>query len=83
MNTITLHLHYPPDLPERDTDVLIFDASRPQGTLGAYLGEDANGTIWIDAQGFSVDQVLAWCEMPRLPAAPAARELVLRGRART
>ncbi len=80
MRTITLHLHYPPaDMPAADTDVLIFDASRPEGTLGAYQGEDTNGPIWVAAQGEGIADVVAWCEMPRLPAAPAARELVLRG----
>lgn len=83
MATITLTLHYPPaDMPDADTDVIVFDASSPEGQLGAYVGDDAEGPIWVNAQGEGVAGVLAWSEMPRLPSAPAARELVLRGGAR-
>jgi len=80
MTTITLQLHYPPvDMPDADTDVLIFDASSPEGQLGAYIGHESDGPVWVDAQGALVRDVVAWCEMPRLPAAAQARELVLRG----
>lgn len=80
MPTITLSLRYPPaDMPDADTDVIVFDTSSPEGQLGAYVGDDDEGPIWVNAQGEGVAAVVAWCEMPRLPAAPAARELVLRG----
>lgn len=80
MSTITLSLHYPPaEMPDADTDVIVFDASSPEGQLGAYVGDDADGPLWVNAQGEGITGVVAWCEMPRLPAAPAARALVLRG----
>lgn len=83
MATITLTLHYPPaDMPDADTDVIVFDESSSEGQLGAYVGTDDDGPIWVNAQGEGVAGVVAWCEMPRLPAAPAARDLVLRGGAR-
>ena len=83
MATITLTLHYPPaDMPDADTDVIVFDESSPEGQLGAYVGHESDGPVWADAQGGLVHGVKAWCEMPRLPSAPAARELVLRGGAR-
>ena len=83
MPTITLSLHYPPaDMPDADTDVIVFDASNPEGQLGAYMGHDDEGPQWHDAQGGRIEAVVAWCDMPCLPAAPAARELVLRGGAR-
>lgn len=80
MATITLALHYPPaEMPDADTDVIVFDESSPEGQLGAYVGDDEDGPIWVNVQGEGVAGVVAWCEMPCLPAAPAARELVLRG----
>lgn len=83
MSTITLHLHHPPaDMPDADTDVIVFDESSPEGQLGAYVGEDTDGPLWVNAQGEGIAGVVAWSHMPRLPAAPAARELVLRGGAR-
>ena len=80
MSTITLQIHrLPGDMPDADTDVIVFDESSPEGQLGDCVGEAADGPLWVNAKGEGITGVLAWCEMPRLPAAPAARALVLRG----
>jgi hypothetical protein len=60
-------------LPDADTDVLIFDASSPEAQLGAYVGHDDDGPIWVDAQGGGVRDVTHWAQMPRLNARGNAR----------
>lgn len=81
MTTLNLLLHYPPaDMPDADTDVLVWDASSPIAQLGAYIGEESDGPVWNDAQGFLItDKVVAWAEMPVLAEKPAAVTLALRG----
>lgn len=54
-------------LPDADTDVLIFDGSDPEAQLGAVVGADEEGAIWVNAQGEGVAGVTYWAEMPRLP----------------
>lgn len=64
MTTITLHLHAVADqLPDADTDVLIFDASSDEAQLGALNWTDP--IEWVDAQGAPVEGVTHWAEMPR------------------
>lgn len=64
---IGLAVHYPPDdMPDADTDVIIFDDTSPHGQLGAYVGHDEEGALWVNAQGEGVAGVVAWCEMPKL-----------------
>lgn len=53
-------------LPDADTDVLIFDTSNEEGQLGAYVGHDEDGPIWVDAQGQGVPGVTHWGNLPRL-----------------
>ncbi len=70
---IGLAVHYPPsDMPDADTDVIIFDASSPEGQLGALTCTDP--VEWVDSHGATVTGVIAWCEMPKLqpPAEPRA-----------
>lgn len=56
-------------LPDADTDVLIFDDPEVEGQLGAYVGSDDEGPIWVDAQGQGVAGVTHWAKLPRLPKA--------------
>lgn len=56
-------------LPDADADVIIFDGPGTQGQLGAYVGDDDAGPIWVDAQGEGVAGVTHWAEWPTLPAA--------------
>ena len=74
MTTISITLHYPPaDMPDADTDVLVFDASSPEAQLGAYVGQESDGPVWVNAQGEIItDVVVAWAEMPVLAEKPAA-----------
>lgn len=74
MTTLSLPLHYPPaDMPDADTDVLVWDASSPIAQLGAYIGEESDGPVWNDAQGFLItEKVVAWAEMPVLAEMPAS-----------
>lgn len=51
-------------LPDADTDVLIFDSTSPEAQLGAYIGHDDLGPLWVDAQGANVANVTHWVEMP-------------------
>jgi hypothetical protein len=63
---VTLMLHHLPDLPDADTDVIVFFKSGPS-SLGAWDGER-----WIDTGGMAFehadDQVVAWAEFPELSA---------------
>jgi hypothetical protein len=76
-NGVLLHLVAVPvaeQLPDADTDVLIFDGADPEGQLGAYVGHDEVGPIWVDAQGQGVAGVTHWAELPRLVKAEDLRE---------
>lgn len=53
-------------LPDADTDVLIFDQAHDQAQLGAYVGSDEDGPVWVNAQGEGVLSVHHWAELPRL-----------------
>lgn len=68
MISITLQIHAVAEqLPDDDTDVLIFDRVDEEGQLGAYVGHTASGVpMWVDAQGERVGGVTHWAEMPRL-----------------
>ncbi len=65
-DTITLALHYLPELPDADLDVIVFFAAG-DSTLGAWDGER-----WIAPCGFPLDQtvsteqVVAWADTPSL-----------------
>lgn len=70
MTTLTLTLHYPPaDMPDADTDVLIWAEGDQEAQLGAYIGEESDGPVWSGAQGRIVPRVVAWAEMPVLKLA--------------
>lgn len=58
--------HVPDAMPDADTDVLVWDASSPEAQLGAYVGEESDGPVWVNAQGEMISDVVAWSEMPRL-----------------
>lgn len=76
MTTIILDLHHPADcLPDADTDVLVLADGDTEMQLGAYVGEESDGPVWVDAQGEILPRVTAWAEMPvlRLPAPAAGR----------
>lgn len=54
--------------PDADTDVILFDSAHEVRQLGAYMGDDENGQIWVDVHGRQLsDKVLHWCDLPRLP----------------
>lgn len=76
MTTLTLAVHYPPaDMPDADTDVLVWAEGEEEAQLGAYVGHESDGPVWVDAQGAIVPRVVAWAEMPLLqrPAEVAGR----------
>lgn len=68
MITIELQVHEvaTDGLPDADTDVLIFDKPDAEAQLGAYVGHDEDGPLWVDAQGEGVNAVMHWAELPRL-----------------
>jgi len=74
MTTITINVHYPhADMPDADTDVLVLAEGDTEMQLGAYVGEESDGPVWVDAQGEILPRVTAWAKMPMLrPAAPVA-----------
>lgn len=64
--TITLPVRRPPaEMPDADTDVLIWEDGWPEAQLGAYTGHDDSGPNWANAQGERV-HVVAWAELPVL-----------------
>ncbi len=76
MTTITLEVHHlPGELPDADTDILVLAEGDTEMQLGAYVGEESDGAVWVDAQGEILPRVVAWAEMPvvRLAAPVAAR----------
>lgn len=64
---LTVHPVYE-QMPNVDTDVLIFDRESPIGQLGAYAGDDDDGPMWVDSHGMPVGDVTHWAELPRLDA---------------
>jgi hypothetical protein len=65
MTTITLEVHHlPGDLPDADTDVLVLAEGDTEMQLGAYVGEESDGPVWVDAQGEILPRVVAWADMP-------------------
>lgn len=65
--SVALRVHAVSDcLPDADTDVLIFDQAHDQAQLGAYVGSDEDGLVWVNAQGEGVLGVHHWAELPRL-----------------
>lgn len=55
-------------LPEPDTDVLIWDVTSLEAQLGAYVAEEDGHPVWVDAQGARVPGVTHWADMPLLHA---------------
>ena len=49
-------------LPDADTDVLVWDSSSPEAQLGALIGDGE----WVDAQGGDINGVTHWAEMPQM-----------------
>lgn len=67
MTSITIELHsLPGDMPDADTDVLVWAPGDQDAQLGAYVGPECSDTGWVDAQGECV-KVVRWAELPRLP----------------
>lgn len=67
MKIIQLQVHAVADqMPDADTDLLIFDTPGEEGQLGAYVGHDEDGPLWVDAQGEGVSGVTHWAEVPAL-----------------
>lgn len=65
--TIALQVHAAADqLPDADTDVLVFAATEEEAQLGAYVGHDEEGPLWVGAGGEVVDGVTHWAELPNL-----------------
>lgn len=65
MNTISLTVHFlPGELPDAETDVLLWDGSSEEGFVGALECNDP--VRWIGTQGEPVDGIVAWAEMPKL-----------------
>lgn len=50
--------------PLVDTDVLVWPRSAVTAQLGAYLGHDEDGPIWVGAQGQRLDDVRHWAHLP-------------------
>lgn len=76
MTTVTLEVHHlPGELPDADTDILVLAEGDTEMQLGAYVGEESDGPVWVDAQGEILPRVVAWAEMPvvRLAAPVAGR----------
>lgn len=74
MTCITLEIHASADnLPDADTDVLVLAEGDSEMQLGAYVGEESDGPVWVDAQGKILPRVVASADMPVLRlAAPVA-----------
>lgn len=53
-------------LPDADTDVLIWSPGSCEGQLGAYVAEEAGQPVWVDAQGARVLGVTHWARLPLL-----------------
>lgn len=67
MTSITIELHsLPGDMPDADTDVLVWARGDQEAQLGAYVGPEFSDSGWVDAQGECVE-VVRWAELPRLP----------------
>lgn len=65
MIIINIELHQAADcLPDADIDVLILAEGDEEMQLGAYVGEESNGPVWVDAQGEILPRVVAWADMP-------------------
>jgi hypothetical protein len=58
--------------PDADLDVLVFDQADPEGQIGAYMGDDKDGAIWVNVHGDFIDSVTHWADMPKLTGAALA-----------
>lgn len=74
MLTVELQVHAAAEqLPDADTDVLIFHNGFYQAELGAYIGHEEDGSpMWVDAHGCNTYGVTHWAELPWLPGAKQA-----------
>jgi len=53
-------------LPDADTDVILFTADQPEGFVGAYIDhDDDKGPVFCGTNGETVVGVVAWSTMPR------------------
>jgi hypothetical protein len=68
---VVLQIHAATQLPDADTDVLIWHGGIVHSELGAYVGHDDEGPMWVNAQGEGVEGVTYWAEMPQLQVAAA------------
>lgn len=82
MFTLTITAHFTDEqLPDADTDVLVWEQDQPEAQLGAYVGHDEEGPLWVNAHGDGI-KVVAWAALPVAALAPkgaceAAREALL------
>ena len=69
MTTLTITVHYPlANMPDADTDVLVWAYGEEESQLGAYVGEESDGPAWTDAQGEILPRVVAWANLPCGPS---------------
>lgn len=66
------------DLPDADTDVIVFEDGETEGQLGALVGHGDDGPEWVDAQGRSIT-VTGWCELPVRAHGRVAEVIATRG----
>lgn len=66
---LTIEVHQAADcLPDADTDVLVLAEGDEEMQLGAYVGEESDSRVWIDALGEIPPCVVAWAELPVVPS---------------
>ena len=69
MIELTMQVHAVADqMPDCDTDVLLFEGLASEGTIGAYVAHDADGPQWAGAQGHPLYGVTHWAALPWPPA---------------
>ena len=66
--TLDVHANARESMPDADTDVLVWCHGEREAQLGAYVGDDEDGPIWVNAHGEGLATVVAWAELPLLPA---------------
>jgi hypothetical protein len=60
-------------MPDLDSDVLVFDSEDPTVQIGAYVGDDDDGPMWVNSHGMPIFNVTDWADLPsRADAQPVA-----------
>lgn len=64
---ISLQVHWVAEqMPAVDVDVIVFESEDPIGQLGAYVGDDDDGPMWVNAHGMPIFNVTHWANRPSL-----------------